>query len=102
MPSPHTPGSRDRALARLRRLTIGSILGSVVALGTFATAAALSYSGKATANSPTTPSTAPATSAPSTSGPTNNPTPTPRSTPTPVPTPVPFFGHQPRATTGGS
>lgn len=91
-------------MARLRRLTIGSILGSVVALGGFATAAALSYSGKTTANVPSSGSTAPPTSAPATSAPTT-PTPqTPRSTPkpTPPPTPVPIFGHQPRASTGGS
>ena len=87
-------------MARLRHLTIGSILGSVVALGTFATAAALSYSGKATAGAPSASSNAPATSAPSTSSPTTTPQ-TPRSTPTPAPTQVPF-GRQPSATTGGS
>lgn len=90
-------------MARLRRLTIGSILGSVVALGGFATAAALSYSGKgATANVPSTAATAPATSAPSASAPASTPLrQTPRSTPTPVPTQAPLFGG-PRATTGGS
>lgn len=88
-------------MARLRRLTIGSILGSVVALGGFATAAALSYSGRATANIPSTGSTAAPTSTPATAAPT---APTPRSTPkpTPPPTPVPILGHQPRASTGGS
>lgn len=105
MPSPHTPGSRDRALARLRRLTVGSILGSVVALGAFATAAALSYSGKATANTPSTGATAPPTSAPATSAPTTPVPQTPRSTPTPTPpptpAPAPFFGRG-HASTGGS
>ncbi len=100
MPSPHTPGSRDRALARLRRLTIGSVLGSVVALGAFATAAALSYSGKATANVPSAATTTPATSAPATSAPTSTAQ-TPSSTPTPVPTQAPSSS-SPRATTGGS
>lgn len=92
-------------MARLRRLTIGSILGSVVALGGFATAAALSYSGKgATAGVPSTAATAPATSAPSTSTPTSNPaTSTPHSTPTPTPVPTPApVSSQPRASTGGS
>lgn len=90
-------------MVRLRRLTVGSILGSAVALGAFATAAALSYSGKATANVPST-GAAPATSAPATSAPTSAPqTPqsTPRPTPPPTPAPAPFFGRS-HASTGGS
>lgn len=97
MPSPHTPGSRDRALARLRRLTIGSILGSVLALGGFATAAGLSYSGSAAPQAATPPTTAP-TAAPATTT-----APTPVSTPTPTPTPWIFPGSgQPGAHTRAS
>lgn len=104
MPSPHTPRTRDRALTRLRRLTIGSVVGSVVALGAFASAAAISYSGKTSPPAATSPgsATAPATTpTPAGQAPAPAGTPAPAPASTPVPTPAPVF-NPPQATTGGS
>ena len=43
-----SPGDRDRAVARLRALTIGSSIASIVAVGGFGAVAALSYDGTST------------------------------------------------------
>lgn len=43
-----SPADRDRAVARLRALTIGTSIASVAALGGFGAVAALSYTGAPT------------------------------------------------------
>jgi len=43
--SRRNPADRDRALTRLRMLTIGTSVASVAAVGAFGAVAALSYSG---------------------------------------------------------
>jgi len=43
-----TPADRNRAVARLRALTIGTTIAGVAAVGAFGTLAAVSYSGHAT------------------------------------------------------
>src|SRR5882672_5577548 len=43
-----SPADRDRAVARLRTLTIGSSIASVAAIGGFGAMAALSYDGTST------------------------------------------------------
>lgn len=44
-PAPRTPADRDRAVARLRTLTIGSGLAGVLAVGGFGVLAARTYDG---------------------------------------------------------
>jgi hypothetical protein len=44
--NPLTPPDRDRALARLGRLTTGTGIGAMIAVGGFSYVAAASYSGK--------------------------------------------------------
>ena len=44
---PLTPVGRDRALNRLRRLSVGAGIGSLVAVGGLSVVAAASYSGRA-------------------------------------------------------
>ncbi|HEY8871147.1 MAG TPA: hypothetical protein VIM30_17390 [Candidatus Limnocylindrales bacterium] len=63
---PTTTGARDRALARLRTITVGTALAGVAATGAFGSAAAMTYSGHSggTLNVATTAnSTAPTTTA---------------------------------------
>jgi hypothetical protein len=43
-----SPGDRDRAIARLRALTIGSSIAGIAAVGGFGALAAASYDGSAT------------------------------------------------------
>jgi hypothetical protein len=43
-----TPADRNRAVARLRRLTIGTTIAGLAAVGGFGTLAAVSYSGHST------------------------------------------------------
>jgi len=45
-PLPLTPPDRDRALARLGRITAGTGIGALIAVGGFSYVAAASYSGK--------------------------------------------------------
>jgi hypothetical protein len=46
--TPRSPIDRDRAIARLRAITIGSSIASIAAVGGFGAVAALSYGGAST------------------------------------------------------
>ena len=48
---PTTPADRNRAVARLRTLTIGTTIAGLAAVGGFGTLAAVSYSGHSTGTS---------------------------------------------------
>lgn len=101
-PRPLTPTDRDRALARLRRLSLGAGISSLVAVGGIGYAAAASYAGKhITATSPVAAATGPITTASagataSQSAATAAPTVQAAAAPTPAPTAAPVV------TTGGS
>jgi hypothetical protein len=75
-----TPADRNRAVARLRALTIGTTIAGVAAAGAFGTLAAVSYSGHATGatadvgGSTTSDSSGTTTSASKTATPTATPT----------------------------
>ena len=91
-PARRTPADRDRAVARLRAITIGTSLASIAAVGGFGAMAALTYDGTSigattaavvTADNATTTST---TGTSSTTGTTTSTTTTTTSGATSVPT----------------
>jgi hypothetical protein len=80
-----TPADRNRAVARLRTLTIGTTIAGLAAVGGFGTLAAVSYSGHSmgtTAEVETTTSTGSATTTTTSSGSSSTATPTATATPT--------------------
>jgi hypothetical protein len=92
---PLTPAARDRALGRLGRVTAGSGIGALLAVGGFSYVAAASYSGKqvtaptaaaATSTAAASSATAtPSSTATATAAPTVAPTTAPTAAPTAAP-----------------
>lgn len=88
---PLDPRDRDRALARLGRVTAGTGLGALIAVGGFSYVAAASYSGKQVASSTVTTvaTTSAAAAASATAAATVAPTAAPTVAPTAAPTAAP-------------
>jgi hypothetical protein len=100
---PLSPADRDRAVARLRTITVGTTVAAIAALGGFASIAAASYRGEATTDA--------VTAAVTTSGQTTTATTTDQSSATSAPTTAPTVTAAPtvtsmtgsaHASTGGS
>jgi len=95
---PLTPPDRDRALARLGRVTTGTGIGALLAVGGFSYVAAASYSGKHVTTSTVAPVASMAT--PSASATTDTATGAPIVVPTVAPAAAPTA--PPVAVSGGS